>query len=251
MTGNVFADGVVNYMLEHGINKVLCCVTGEFYLDFLDKVITLIALVIVIRLRRLITGRMDKNGHGTTAAVLAVLMTAGMAAGLSPHAQARTDAGDVDFYSYVQTLYSSENGLPCGEANDIVQTKDGVLWIGTYSGLYRYSGTEFRPMNEFRSVKNVNCMYVDEEGRLWIGTNDSGLSLSINEKISTVLDINSGLPSNSVRSIVKSSDGYYYVGTSGIIQILELKSGLQLLEQMPQIVYAHSMSAEKTEGSRR
>ncbi len=58
-------------------------------------------------------------------------------------------------------------------ANDIVQTNDGVLWIGTYGGLYRYNGSEFRWVDEYESVKTVNCLYTDE-GRLWVGTNDSG-----------------------------------------------------------------------------
>ncbi|MCR5557747.1 MAG: hypothetical protein K6F75_09350 [Butyrivibrio sp.] len=119
-----------------------------------------------------------------------------------------------DYNDYVQSIYSSSNGLPCGEANAIAQTNDGVLWIGTYAGLYRYNGREFRWVDNYESVKNVNCLYVDEEGRLWIGTNDNGLSIVIREEVVNVLDQSSGLPSDSVRSIVRSSDGYYYVGTT-------------------------------------
>lgn len=81
------------------------------------------------------------------------------------------------YNGYVHTVYSSDNGLPCGEANDIVQTKDGILWVGTYAGLYRYNGSEFRWM-DFDSVRNVNCLFADEEGRLWIGTNDNGVSIT-------------------------------------------------------------------------
>ena len=58
-----------------------------------------------------------------------------------------------------------------------MQTNDGVLWIGTYAGLYRYNGREFRWVDDYETVKNVNCLYVDEEGRLWIGTNDNGLAI--------------------------------------------------------------------------
>ena len=82
-----------------------------------------------------------------------------------------------DYTTYIQTVYNRENGLPGGCANDIAQTADGILWIGTYGGLYRYNGNEFQWMDEFESVKTVNCLYTDEEGRLWIGTNESGLSI--------------------------------------------------------------------------
>ncbi|MBP5609563.1 MAG: hypothetical protein J6X66_15020, partial [Lachnospiraceae bacterium] len=75
---------------------------------------------------------------------------------LSPlKTQAAPDSDTVDYNDYVQSVYSGNNGLPCGEANDIAQTNDGVLWIGTYAGLYRYNGREFRWIDEYESVKNV------------------------------------------------------------------------------------------------
>ena len=53
---------------------------------------------------------------------------------LNPHyamiftgAQEEARSDRTDFSSYVQTEYSSKNGLPRGEANDIAQTNDGVL----------------------------------------------------------------------------------------------------------------------------
>ena len=92
-----------------------------------------------------------------------------------------------NYNTYLQTIYGRENGIPGGCANDIVQTNDGVLWIGTYGGLYRYNGSEFRWVDEYESVKTVNCLYTDEEGRLWVGTNDSGVSIFINESIANVV----------------------------------------------------------------
>ena len=149
-----------------------------------------------------------------------------------------------DYNDYVQSVYSSNNGLPCGEANDIAQTNDGVLWIGTYAGLYRYNGHEFRWIDNYESVKNVNCLYVDEEGRLWIGTNDNGLSIVIREEVVNVLDQSSGLPSNSVRSIVRAEDGYYYIGTSGSMQILVMNNGLKPANTLPEVNYADSVTAD-------
>ena len=54
-------------------------------------------------------------------------------------AYAQNDVG-----SYVVTLYNERSGLPTGEANDVIQTSDGYIWIGSYGGLIRYDGSSFR-----------------------------------------------------------------------------------------------------------
>ena len=43
--------------------------------------------------------------------------------------------------SFVTTVYNDQNGLPTGEANTILQAKDGYIWIGSYGGLIKYDGT--------------------------------------------------------------------------------------------------------------
>ena len=69
-----------------------------------------------------------------------------------------------------------------------------VIQLSIFSyGLYRYSGNTFRFMNNFSDVKNVNCLYTDEEGRLWIGTNDNGVSIAINENIENTITEIEGL----------------------------------------------------------
>ena len=45
--------------------------------------------------------------------------------------------------SYEAVLYDNSNGLPTSEANAIAQTEEGFIWIGGYSGLIRYDGTNF------------------------------------------------------------------------------------------------------------
>ena len=183
-----------------------------------------------------------------SARATALLLAAGLAISGLAAGSARAEAGshDINFNDYVQSIYSSQNGLPCGEANDIAQTADGILWIGTYAGLYRYNGKEFRWMDSYDSVRNVNVLYVDEEGRLWIGTNDNGLSIVINEKVVNVLDQSTGLPSNSVRAIIRSSDGYYYIGTTGSMQVLSLNYGLKRLNTLSEIYYANNISADES-----
>ena len=42
---------------------------------------------------------------------------------------------------YSVLLYDATNGLPTSDANVIMSTTDGFIWIGGYSGLICYDGT--------------------------------------------------------------------------------------------------------------
>ena len=248
-TGNVWGDGVIHFLDEQNFNHIMGSVLGEFYVDFLDKVILMAVFYGLLRFWRKrrkeakerIAGRLDEGNN-----IILTLILSGLLAAL-PALQGLAASEDTlpDFDSYVQTVYNAENGLPCGEANDIAQTKDGIIWFGTYAGLYRYNGSDFRLMQDFESVHNVNCLYTDNEGRLWIGTNDNGISICINEKISNVLDEEEGLASGSVRSIVQGADGLYYIGTSGSLQTVTLNGGLMVKKEIPEVKYASSMNADE------
>ena len=247
-TGNLWSDGVIGYLRERGAPLLMCQILGQFYVDFLDKVLTLVGLHLVIVAVRAVRGARSRRAAAQAEKAAALLLACVFAgAGLCvPAARAESTVDVIDYNDYVQTIYASNNGLPCGEANDIVQTNDGILWIGTYAGLYRYNGREFRWMDNYESVRNVNCLYVDEEGRLWIGTNDNGLSICINEQISSVVDESKGLPSNSVRAIIQSSDGYYYVGTTGSMQILALHNGLNMVNTLWEVNYCDKLAADQS-----
>ncbi|MBQ2101577.1 MAG: HD domain-containing protein [Lachnospiraceae bacterium] len=238
MVGNKWGDGVVTFFLERDVPAIAATALGEFYVDFLDKVVSLFLLYLMIQLFRF---RRRLKGQTARHTGLALFLTI-LAASLLPSGTARANSNDIN-NNNIQTIYSSDNGLPCGEANDVIQTNDGILWVGTYAGLYRYNGSEFRLMGEYDSVRNVNCLFVDEEGRLWIGTNDNGVSIAIQERIANVIDVDAGLPANSVRSITMSTEGRYYVGTTSSMSILTLDGGMSIVKEFPEIVYAHSSSA--------
>ena len=247
-TGNKWGDGVIEYLLTKEWSPFLCALLGQLAIEFADKVLTIAAVYIVILIRRW-RRKHDEDkatlkGNASTAAGL-IFLSFSLVLAVPAKAEAATIKETTDYNDYVQSVYSSNNGLPCGEANDIAQTNDGVLWIGTYAGLYRYNGREFRWVDDYESVRNVNCLYVDEEGRLWIGTNDNGLSIVIREKIVNVLDQSDGLPSNSVRSIIRATDGYIYVGTTSSMQILVMNNGLKIANTFPEINYADSISADQ------
>lgn len=242
-TGNIWGDGVIGLLGEWGFPAPLRCTIGEFYVDLVDKVLTLLMVFAAIRLSRVL--RPGRGRAGTALLLAALFLFAPLWSGTAQAAE--DDAPDYD--SYLQVLYNDQNGLPGGIANDIVQTGDGVLWVGTYGGLYRYSGREFQWMNQFDSIKNVNCLYVDDRDRLWIGTNDSGVSLCVDDAIVGVLDESAGLPTNSVRCIARGSDGLYYVGTTGALALVDAQTALTPSEGGPVIAKAAPNKALEVVGT--
>ena len=253
-TNNIWGDGVIESLLGIGFNDLLSHVAGQFYIDFPDKIITVLALYIFVRY--------DKGKNSFNKRIMTVCIYIGIAvmvavqlveAGTSKCAYAASDNSSndqnneetPDYNTYLQTVYGRENGIPGGCANDIAQTNDGILWIGTYGGLYRYNGTEFKWVDEYASVKTVNCLYKDEEGRLWIGTNDGGVSIMIDETIINVVSEKEGLSADSVKCITQGSDGDYYIGTTGAMSIVSLADGLTVKSYIDDIKYAVSADSDK------
>jgi energy-coupling factor transport system substrate-specific component len=130
--------------------------------------------------------------------------------------------GDRIFLSeYVQELYGEDSAIPMIEVKSILQTSDMHLWIAGYQGLMRYNGSEskiFTPEDGFPSFK-VNVLFEDSSGRLWIGTNDSGIVYFKNNSF-TVYGLAEGLPSASVRDIAECSAGFIYIATAGGIALI-------------------------------
>ena len=257
MTGNLWGDGIIEMLHNMGVVKPVCCIMGEFYVDFVDKVITLGILFFVIKFYRHLKPKLPRflvlhdDGSGSEIKTEAVDMKAFKAvitlfliSAFMIFAPQKSYAAPKKFNAYIKTVYNNANGLPGGEANDIASTSDGILWIGTYAGLYRHNGKEFRLMNEYDSIKAVRCLYVDNDGRLLVGTNDNGLSIVINEEITNVLKEKDGLPSDSVRCITCDANGLYYVGTTAKLAVVEINDGIRIKAVIPELNSALRLSSD-------
>lgn len=237
---NIWGDGMVDFLETFSLPFALRVVIGQFYVDFLDKVILTCALFYFIRIYRALKARLPRFLKMNIIVFSSVFF-------FICFLPTTVFAEEKNFNSYVRTAYGSENGIPCGEANDIASTNDGVMWIGTYAGLYRHNGTEFRLMNDFKTIRAVKCLYVDDEGRLFVGTNDNGLSIVINETVANVLEEKDGLPSDSVRCVTRGSDGFYYVGTAQELAIISIVDGLAVKALIPEILDAVRVSADASD----
>lgn len=130
-------------------------------------------------------------------------------------------AEDEDETRYLTTLYNNLNGLPTSEANDIVQTNDGYIWIGSYSSLLRYDGKVFETIDEPKGMSSIMSLYQDRDGRMWVGTNNDGVVLYDNS-VFTIIDTQGKPQSLSARAITQNTNGDIIVGSSmGIYKVDE------------------------------
>ena len=122
------------------------------------------------------------------------------------------------FDNYVYQSWSAFGGLSGTTANDIYQTSDGYINIGTYEGLVTFDGVEFNPINRTVDTSynfvSVRAILEDSRGDLWLGSNDEGLH-KITAKENITYTIEDGLPNNSIRTLAEDLDGNIWVGTAG------------------------------------
>ncbi|MBT7915773.1 SpoIIE family protein phosphatase [Candidatus Bathyarchaeota archaeon] len=69
-------------------------------------------------------------------------------------------------------FYEVENGLPHNTAEDIIEDRNGNLWIATVGGASKFDGKKFHNFGVENGLPNnhVQCIYEDREGDLWFGT---------------------------------------------------------------------------------
>lgn len=114
---------------------------------------------------------------------------------------------------YTSVLYDSTNGMPTSEANAIAQSSDGFIWLGGYSGLVRYDGNSFYRYDSTSGISSVFALYVDDNNRIWIGTNENGVAM-LDFDETKVYGRVEGIRSHSVRSITEDKNGNIIIGTT-------------------------------------
>ena len=143
-------------------------------------------------------------------ALATLLLVAACALGAAPARAEYSFLADT-----IQEVYGDGGKIPLSQANKIIHSTDGYIWIASYDGLFRYDGKQaklFTAEDGFPS-RSVMTIFQDSRGWLWIGTNNAGLVRYDNEAGFTVLGAGQGLPSNSVRAIAEDKQGVIYAAT--------------------------------------
>ncbi|MCK4856186.1 MAG: hypothetical protein KAT31_18030 [Bacteroidales bacterium] len=78
--------------------------------------------------------------------------------------------------------FNTQNGLIMNNVEYIHIDMDGFVWLGTYAGLQRFDGYEFKtytydPANPSSISDNfISTIFEDDSANLWIGTSANGLN---------------------------------------------------------------------------
>ncbi|MBP9888844.1 MAG: hypothetical protein KBF93_21300 [Leptospiraceae bacterium] len=118
--------------------------------------------------------------------------------------------------SYIFKKINSSEGLSHNIVSSMIKDKKGFLWIGTYGGLNRYDGKEFRQwtMRDGLVFDAIRSLEVDKNNHVWIGT-EFGLSRLREEEFQNFLSKdNSNLVGNDIRTIKETNSGEIYIGTT-------------------------------------
>lgn len=120
--------------------------------------------------------------------------------------------------------YNDNNGLSHNSVRHIVQDKYGFLWFGTFSGLNRFDGYQFKTYLSTSPGENkiynddITALKLDEStNSLWIGTR-KGLTLfkTDTNKFTTFFldeDNSNSLPDDEIRSVCVDRFKRVWVGT--------------------------------------
>ncbi|MEI6075183.1 MAG: two-component regulator propeller domain-containing protein [Verrucomicrobiota bacterium] len=75
---------------------------------------------------------------------------------------------------YVIVNWQVQDGLPSARIHEVLQTRDGYLWLATLEGLARFDGVRFERFYDSDTPglasSMINCLLEDSQGRLWYGT---------------------------------------------------------------------------------
>jgi hypothetical protein len=119
--------------------------------------------------------------------------------------------------------WTTDNGLPQNSVMAMLQTRDGYFWLATSDGLVRFDGVRLTVFNRGNTARiNSNrftCLFEDEDGTLWIGTEDGGLVRHRNGAFRT-FTTDDGLPHRWVKAI-RSDDGGLLIATDAGLTLLK------------------------------
>lgn len=131
--------------------------------------------------------------------------------------------------------------------NDRVESikagKNGLVWVGTSSGLYKFENDEMVYYGDKYPILKNRIVALNTFGdTLWIGTKGHGLLMLVDDSLKQFTK-NDGLPSNSVKSI-SFLDKKILVGTNEGMALMEMPLPYKTLMEVKTMGYRELISKE-------
>lgn len=112
------------------------------------------------------------------------------------------------------TNWTEANGSRLGDVRSIAEDSSGQIWVSAGKELMVIAGGRLVPAPGWTAAAEIEVLYKDAEGRLWIGTDGAGLFDYSGGAFRNYRTEN-GLGSNQVRAIMGDRTGALWISTFG------------------------------------
>ncbi len=137
--------------------------------------------------------------------------------------------GEIENIGYTAEVYDALNGLPTSDANYILGAKNGYVWVGGYSGVFKYDGSNFEKLPSSDGFTSARGLFEDSKSRIWVGTNDNGVVVLDGEQIKH-FTYKDGLASSSIRTFAEDNNGNVFIGTTAGIAYVDSNLEFHVLD---------------------
>ena len=138
-------------------------------------------------------------------------------------------------------FYGVEDGLIDDRVTDLLEDRDGNLWIATLGGLCRFDGSTFQNFTTEDGLPSnrIRCLFEDRQGHLWLGT-DRGVAHYDGQLFQTI----NSPHIEPVCQILEDRNGTFFFGTTQgkIIRYRQRRAlpRIRLLQVIADEVYENS-----------
>ena len=100
---------------------------------------------------------------------------------------------------------------------DIIEDKDGNIWIGTLTKLIVYDGVSYKDYNSNKRLKGLGILSIfqSSDNAIWLATNKNKVLKYVNGKFN-VFEV----PAKKTRSIIEDNNGQILIGTENGLFVL-------------------------------
>ena len=110
--------------------------------------------------------------------------------------------------------YGSSQGLMNGHVWAVFQDRQGIVWAGTWDGLFRREDDRFANLSDGSTIgRQIFAIYEDHQGNIWLGQQGFGALTRLHGDERTLIRIPGASSSLDVRVMVQDSAGSLWVGT--------------------------------------
>lgn len=116
-------------------------------------------------------------------------------------------------------VYGMDKGLDASSAYALCMAQDGVLWVGTNTGICRFDAVADRFVLERTAGDWIVDIRADADGSLWFATSRSGILRRNYDGTWNTYTLDDGLPSNYVNTLLTVPGGVFAGTLKGLARL--------------------------------